>query len=80
MNIVRILLSVAAMFNWFLQQFDVKHAFLHGDLEEEVFMELLPSFNMTFGPNMKLVTKVLIQNCSGLLLASYIYLLMQICS
>lgn len=30
MNIVRILLSIAANFKWVLQQFDVKNAFLHG--------------------------------------------------
>ena len=34
MNTIRILLSLAANFSWKLQQFDVKNAFLHGDLEE----------------------------------------------
>lgn len=36
MNTIRILLSLAANFDWLLQQFDVKNAFLHGDLEEDV--------------------------------------------
>ena len=40
MNIVRILLSLAANYNWDLQYFDVKNAFFYGYLEEEIFMEI----------------------------------------
>ena len=39
MNTIRILLSLAVNLNWCLQQFDIKNAFLHDDLKEEVFME-----------------------------------------
>ncbi|KAI5333016.1 hypothetical protein L3X38_023145 [Prunus dulcis] len=35
---VRLVLSIAAMNRWSLRQLDVKNVFLHGDLEEEVFM------------------------------------------
>lgn len=44
MTTVRILLSLATHFRWKLQQLDVKNAFLHGDLEEDVFMELSLGF------------------------------------
>ena len=36
---IRILFSMAAMRSWPLYQLDIKNAFLHGDLAEEVYME-----------------------------------------
>lgn len=39
MNTSNILLSLASNFDWSLQQFDVKNAFVHGDLEKVVYME-----------------------------------------
>ncbi|KAH9741645.1 protein kinase domain-containing protein [Citrus sinensis] len=39
MNSIRVLLSLVANLEWPLQQLDVKNAFLHGDLEEEVYMD-----------------------------------------
>jgi len=42
MNTDRIILSLAGHFGWEMHQFDVKNAFLHGRLEEEVYMEIPP--------------------------------------
>ena len=40
MNSIRVLLSLAVNLDWPLLQFDIKNAFLNGDLEEEVYMDL----------------------------------------
>src|SRR6266498_4672036 len=44
MSTVRTLISCATNYDWPLYQLDVKNAFLHGDLKEEVFMEVPPGF------------------------------------
>ena len=45
MNYIRILLSLAANKNWALHQFGIRNAFMHGDLENEVYIKISPSFN-----------------------------------
>ena len=49
MNTVRILQSLAVNFEWELQQYDVKNAFLHGELEEEIYMSIPPRFSRSDG-------------------------------
>ena len=44
LNSIRLFLSMAATHNWPLHQLDIKNAFLHGDLQEEVYMEQPPGF------------------------------------
>ena len=51
MNTVRIILSLATYFGLELQQFDVKNAFMHGNIEEEIYMEIPLGFGSTKGGN-----------------------------
>ena len=44
MNTIRILISLAVHFDWPLRQYDIKIAFLHGDLKEEIYMNIPPGY------------------------------------
>ena len=59
MNTVRILLSLAANCNWELQQYDVKNAFLHGDLDEEIYMSIPSGFGGVEGKKVCKLKKAL---------------------
>jgi hypothetical protein len=45
MEVVRLLLALAAQEGWQVHHMDVKTTFLNGDLQEEVFVEQPPGFS-----------------------------------
>ena len=44
MTSIRLFISLSTTHNWDLHQLDMKNVFLHGDLQEEVYMEQPPGF------------------------------------
>ena len=51
MTTVRTILAIAASQSWKLHQMDMKNAFLHGDLLEEIYMKLPSSMTTTSSPH-----------------------------
>ena len=56
LNTFRVLLSLVANLDWPLHQLDVKNAFLHDNLDEEVYMDILPGY--TRSAETKIVCKL----------------------
>ena len=44
MTFVWLFISLDATYKWDLHQLDIKNVFLHGDFQEEVYMEQPPGF------------------------------------
>ena len=60
MNTIRIQLSLPVHYNWkLLLQYDVKNAFLHGDLDEEIYMNIPLGFEGNTGNKMCKLKKAL---------------------
>lgn len=51
---VRVILALAAYHGWFLHQCDVNSVFLHGHLDEDIYMSAPPGYNVQDGHVCKL--------------------------
>lgn len=47
MTTIRLLLAIAFVINWVLQQLDIHNAFLHGPLDVDVYIKLPPGLQST---------------------------------
>lgn len=56
MNSIKILLPLVVNLDWTLHQFDMKNALFHGNLEEEIYLNVPPGFKNLF--NERRVCKV----------------------
>ena len=56
LNTTRVLISIAANLEWPLHQLDVKNAFLYGNLEKEVYMDIPPWY--TASSEGKIISKL----------------------
>ena len=45
LNTIRIMISLAINLDWPLLQYDIKNAFLNGDLKEEIYMDIPPGYD-----------------------------------
>jgi len=52
MTTIKVIIAMAIVKIWSLHQMDVKNVFLHGDLQEEVYMEQPPSYVDQKHPNL----------------------------
>ncbi len=52
MTTIRIIIAMAITKGWFLHQMDVKNDFLHGDLQEEIYMEQPANYVDQTHPNL----------------------------
>ncbi|KAL0298831.1 UNVERIFIED_CONTAM: Retrovirus-related Pol polyprotein from transposon RE1 [Sesamum radiatum] len=57
LNSIRVLFSLAVNLNWPMYQMDIKNAFLHGDLNETVYIEQPPSY-VAQGEKQRMVCKL----------------------
>jgi len=45
MTTIRLLLSIASIYNWELNKLNINNAFLHGELKEDVYIVAPPRLN-----------------------------------
>ena len=63
MSSIRVVLSLAARLDLKIEQLDVKTTFLHGDLEEEIYMEQPKGFEVAGKENLACRLKKSLYGC-----------------
>jgi hypothetical protein len=45
MTTIRTILAISAKSDWYVHQLDISNTLLHGNLDEDIYIRILPSLN-----------------------------------
>ncbi|GKV19319.1 hypothetical protein SLEP1_g29599 [Rubroshorea leprosula] len=65
MDTIRLVIALASQNSWLIYQLDVKSAFLHGDLQEQIFVDQPPSYVKPGFEHKEVLDRFPMKNCNS---------------